>query len=241
MYKFNFAVSLLGLIDVSVVGVSQETDLSSEDVFIKSIVTKAADSMKGSASHEKHRCRSIFCHWPPDKSQTPACLRGNAQDKLELCLESGDDDIKSIGVGPDKESKKDEKPVPRLMGTKENEKNIVNIAKEKYGLKCAYVWHAITGYWGGVEPGVKELQEYEASMKYLNVSMGAVENELVWKSDPMKEQGLAVANPRGVFKFYDDLHSRLAANGVDGVEVDVQCILETTGGELAGRVKLIGA
>ena len=46
MYKFNFAVSLLGLIDVSVVGVSQETDLSSEDVFIKSIVTKAVDCMR---------------------------------------------------------------------------------------------------------------------------------------------------------------------------------------------------
>uniref|UniRef100_A0A7C9A9P1 galactinol--sucrose galactosyltransferase n=2 Tax=Opuntia streptacantha TaxID=393608 RepID=A0A7C9A9P1_OPUST len=269
-----------------------------------------------------------------------ACLQGNAQDELELCLESGDDDVKgksfthslfisagtdpyvtiyeavravklhlktfkqrhekklpgivdyfgwctwdafyqdvtqegveaglasliaggtppkfviiddgwqSIGVDPDKESKKDEKPVPRLTGIKENEKfqkkddpsvglrNIVSIAKEKYGLKYVYVWHAITGYWGGVKPGVKELEEYEPAMKYPNVSKGVVENEPVWKSDPMKEQGLGLVNPRSVFKFYNDLHSYLAANGVDGVKVDVQCILETLGAGLGGRVEL---
>ncbi|XP_021760750.1 probable galactinol--sucrose galactosyltransferase 6 isoform X1 [Chenopodium quinoa] len=277
-----------------------------------------------------------------------ACLQGNAQDELELCLESGDDEIKgtsfthslfvsagtdpyatifeairavkshlktfrqrhekklpgiidyfgwctwdafykevtqegveaglaslssggtppkfviiddgwqSVGVDPRKETSSEEnkdnseedEPVPRLTGIKENEKfqkkddpsvgikNIVNIAKEKYGLKYVYVWHAITGYWGGVRPGVKEMEEYESLMKYPNVSKGVVENEPVWKSDPMKVQGLGLVNPKSVYKFYNDLHSYLASKGIDGVKVDVQCILETLGGGFGGRVEL---
>lgn len=270
-----------------------------------------------------------------------ACLQGNTQDELELCLESGDDDIKgtsfthslfvsagtdpyatifeairavkshlqtfrqrhekklpgiidyfgwctwdafykevtqegveaglaslsaggtppkfviiddgwqSVGVDTQKESSSEEdEPVPRLTGIKENEKfqkkddpsvgikNIVSIAKEKYGLKYVYVWHAITGYWGGVRPGVKEMEEYESLMKYPNVSKGVEENEPVWKSDPMKVQGLGLVNPKSVYKFYNDLHSYLASNGIDGVKVDVQCILETLGAGLGGRVEL---
>ncbi|KAL2929744.1 putative galactinol--sucrose galactosyltransferase 6 [Bienertia sinuspersici] len=169
-----------------------------------------------------------------------------------------DDGWQSVGVDPQKESSSDEdkhnleedEPVPRLTGIKENEKfqkkddpsvgirNIASIAKEKYGLKYVYVWHAITGYWGGVRPGVKEMEEYGSLMKYPDVSKGVVENEPVWKSDPMKVQGLGLVNPNSVYKFYNDLHSYLASNGIDGVKVDVQCILETLGAGLGGRVEL---
>lgn len=260
-----------------------------------------------------------------------ACLQGNTQDELELCLESGDDDIKGdlfthslfVSAGTDPyttifeairavkshlktfrqrhekklpgiidyfgwctwdafykevtqegveaglasltasgtppkfviiddgwQSVEVDEPVPRLTGIKENEKfqnkddpgvgirNIASIAKEKYGLKYVYVWHAITGYWGGVRPGVKEMEEYESRMKYPNVSKGVMGNEPVWKSDPMKVQGLGLVNPKSVYKFYNDLHSYLASKGIDGVKVDVQCILETLGGGLGGRVEL---
>ena len=135
------------------------------------------------------------------------------------------------------------KPVFRLTGVKENPKfknkdegikNIVDIAKEKYGLKYVYVWHAITGYWGGVRPG----EEYGSSMKYPAVSRGVVENEPTWKTDAMAVQGLGLVNPKNVYRFYNELHSYLADAGVDGVKVDVQCILETLGGGLGGRVEL---
>lgn len=162
-----------------------------------------------------------------------------------------DDGWQSVGVDQQKEtSSEEDELVPRLTGIKENEKfqkkddpsvgirNIVNIAKEKYGLKYVYVWHAITGYWGGVRPGVKEMEEYESLMKYPNVSKGVVENEPVWKSDPMKVQGLGLVNPKSVYKFYNDLHSYLASNGIDGVKVDVQCILETLATGFGGRVEL---
>lgn len=141
------------------------------------------------------------------------------------------------------EDEKKQPPVFRLTGIKENDKfqkkdvgikNIVNVAKEKYGLKYVYVWHAITGYWGGVRPG----EEYGSSMKYPTVSKGVVENEPTWKTDVMAVHGLGLVNPKNVYRFYNELHSYLAAAGVDGVKVDVQCILETLGGGLGGRVEL---
>ncbi|MED6168058.1 putative galactinol--sucrose galactosyltransferase 6 [Stylosanthes scabra] len=140
--------------------------------------------------------------------------------------------------------------VKRLTGIKENEKfqnkedpksgikSIVDIAKKKHGLKYVYVWHAITGYWGGVRPGVKEMEEYGSVMKYPMVSKGVVENEPTWKTDAMAVHGLGLVNPKNVFTFYDQLHSYLASAGIDGVKVDVQCILETLGAGLGGRVEL---
>ncbi|KAI3443872.1 hypothetical protein Pfo_000537 [Paulownia fortunei] len=137
----------------------------------------------------------------------------------------------------------------RLTGIKENAKfqkenpsiginNIVNIAKEKHGLKYVYVWHAITGYWGGVRPGVKEMEEYESAMQYPKLCKGVMENEPGWKTDAIALQGLGLVNPKNVYKFYHELHSYLTSAGVDGVKVDAQCILETLGAGLGGRVEL---
>ncbi|XP_051113918.1 probable galactinol--sucrose galactosyltransferase 6 [Andrographis paniculata] len=135
----------------------------------------------------------------------------------------------------------------RLTGLKENDKfrnestgikNIVNIAKEKHGLKYVYVWHAITGYWGGVQPDVKEMEEFRPAMQFPEVSKGVLANEPGWKTDAIALQGLGLVNPKNVYKFYNELHSYLASAGIDGVKVDVQCILETLGAGLGGRVEL---
>ncbi|KAG5242794.1 galactinol--sucrose galactosyltransferase [Salix suchowensis] len=167
-----------------------------------------------------------------------------------------DDGWQSVGGDPQEETngqdvnKQDQQPLPRLTGIKENAKfqkkddpaagikSIVNIAKEKHGLKYVYVWHAITGYWGGVRPGVEEMEGYGSTMKYPMVSKGVAENEPAWKNDALTLQGLGLVNPKKVFKFYNELHSYLAAAGIDGVKVDVQCILETLGAGLGGRVEL---
>ncbi|KAF1887276.1 hypothetical protein Lal_00040877 [Lupinus albus] len=160
-----------------------------------------------------------------------------------------DDGWQSVAGDHKKEGGKQDQLL-RLTGLKENEKfqkkeepnlgieSIVSIAKKKHGLKHVYVWHAITGYWGGVRPGVKEMEEYGSVMKYPNVSKGVVQNEPTWKTDPLAVQGLGLVNPNNVFNFYDRLHSYLASSGIDGVKVDVQCILETLGAGLGGRVQL---
>ncbi|KAL4589817.1 hypothetical protein LXL04_002727 [Taraxacum kok-saghyz] len=153
-------------------------------------------------------------------------------------------------VGSDEKNIGESQPLMRLTGIKENEKfqsendpaigikNIVNIAKNTYGLKYVYVWHAIVGYWGGVSPKAGPMKEYGPVMKYPMMSKGVLENDPIWKTDSLAIQGLGVMNPKKVFKFYDELHSYLADAGVDGVKVDVQCILETLGTGFGGRVAL---
>ncbi|KAF8393158.1 hypothetical protein HHK36_021399 [Tetracentron sinense] len=160
-----------------------------------------------------------------------------------------DDGWQSVAGDPQTEDQNEKKsnPLLRLTGIKENEKfknkddptvgikRIVNIAKQKHGLKYVYVWHAIIGYWGGVRPGV---EEYGSKMQYPDVSPGVVSNEPGWKSDALAVQGLGFVNPKNVYRFYNELHGYLASAGVDGVKVDVQCILETLGAGLGGRVEV---
>ncbi|KAL2465538.1 putative galactinol--sucrose galactosyltransferase 6 [Abeliophyllum distichum] len=162
-----------------------------------------------------------------------------------------DDGWQSVAGDYEKnEQQQQQQPLLRLTGIKENPKfqnkndptqgikNIVNIAKHKHGLKYVYVWHAITGYWGGVRPGVKEMEDYGSKMQYPKLCKGVLENEPVWKTDAIAMQGLGLMNPKNVLKFYNELHSYLASAGVDGVKVDAQCILETLGAGLGGRVEL---
>ena len=56
--------------------------------------------------------------------------------------------------------------------------------------------------------------------------------------DSLSVQGLGMMNPKNVFQFYDELHSYLAASGIDGVKVDVQNVLTIVGSGFGGRVAL---
>uniref|UniRef100_A0ACD5ZTN5 Uncharacterized protein n=1 Tax=Avena sativa TaxID=4498 RepID=A0ACD5ZTN5_AVESA len=169
-----------------------------------------------------------------------------------------DDGWQSVGTdkpNPDEDPAGDaEKPprLSRLTGIKENSKfqsgedpatvtgieTLVRAAKEKYGLKYVYVWHAITGYWGGVRPGVAGMEAYRSAMQFPKISPGVAENEPNMKTDVLTLQGLGLVHPQAVHRFYDELHAYLAAAGVDGVKVDVQCVLETLGAGHGGRVQL---
>ncbi|XWS11427.1 hypothetical protein CRYUN_Cryun38cG0082200 [Craigia yunnanensis] len=117
-------------------------------------------------------------------------------------------------------------------------RHIVTEIKEKHSLKYAYVWHAITGYWGGVTPGVTEMEHYESKLAYPITSPGVQSNEPDQALESIIKNGLGLVNPEKVFNFYDELHSYLASAGIDGVKVDVQNILETLGAGHGGRVKL---
>ncbi|CAA7409828.1 unnamed protein product [Spirodela intermedia] len=117
-------------------------------------------------------------------------------------------------------------------------KSIVDVAKKRYAVSFVYLWHAITGYWGGVRPAAEGLEQYSPAMKFPEISPGVEGNEPGMKTDPLTVQGLGLVDPKKVYQFYDELHSYLAAAGVDGVKVDVQSILETLGGGLGGRVEL---
>ena len=100
------------------------------------------------------------------------------------------------------------------------------------------MWHAITGYWGGVRPGVSEMEHYESKLAYPVSSPGVRYNEPCDALTTITKNGLGLVNPEKVFNFYNELHSYLSSAGVNGVKVDVQNILETLGAGHGGRVKL---
>ncbi|XP_028752806.1 probable galactinol--sucrose galactosyltransferase 1 [Neltuma alba] len=110
--------------------------------------------------------------------------------------------------------------------------------KEQHDIKYIYVWHAITGYWGGVKPGVTGMEHYESKMAYPVSSPGVESNQPDEALTTITMNGLGLVNPEKVFHFYNELHSYLASAGIDGVKVDVQNILETLGAGHGGRVKL---
>lgn len=116
--------------------------------------------------------------------------------------------------------------------------HIVTEIKEKHDIKYVYVWHAITGYWGGVRPGVTGMEHYEPKMTYPVSSPGVQSIEPCDCLTNITTNGLGLVNPEKVFNFYDELHSYLASAGIDGVKVDVQNILETLGAGHGGRVRL---
>ncbi|KAK4275250.1 hypothetical protein QN277_018366 [Acacia crassicarpa] len=115
---------------------------------------------------------------------------------------------------------------------------ITHEIKENHAIKYIYVWHAITGYWGGVKPGVTGTEHYDSKMTYPVSSPGVQSNQPDEALDTITINGLGLVNPEKVFQFYDELHSYLASAGINGVKVDVQNILETLGAGHGGRVKL---
>ncbi|KAL0922280.1 hypothetical protein M5K25_006253 [Dendrobium thyrsiflorum] len=163
-------------------------------------------------------------------------ISGGAPPKFVI-IDDGWQSVESDTASPKKNS------LPRLIGTKENGKfqsmkSMVSTAKENYGLKYVYVWHAITGYWGGVHPRSEGMAEFESTLQYPKISPGVAENDPLMKTDILTLQGLGLMDPKSVHKFYNELHSYLAAAGIDGVKVDVQSILETLGTGHGGRVQI---
>ncbi|CAI5472075.1 unnamed protein product [Closterium sp. Yama58-4] len=121
-----------------------------------------------------------------------------------------------------------------------NLKGLVTSAKEDYGLKYVYVWHALMGYWGGVNPTAASTQKFLAALKYPDFSPSVLDKPDT-VLDLITKHGLGVIGPSKIHEFYDEMHSYLAACGVDGVKVDVQSMLELVGGGHGGRVEIARA
>jgi raffinose synthase len=122
-------------------------------------------------------------------------------------------------------------------------KLLVEEAKREHKVRNVYVWHAMTGYWGGVKPAAEEggMEQYESALAYPVQSPGVTGNQPDIVMDSLSVLGLGLVHPRKVLRFYDELHSYLASCGVDGVKVDVQNIIETLGAGHGGRVSLTRA
>ncbi|KAL2633967.1 hypothetical protein R1flu_005446 [Riccia fluitans] len=137
----------------------------------------------------------------------------------------------------------------RLTTIKENQKflkdgknfglqHIVPEVKSRFNVKFVYVWHALAGYWGGVQPDGEGMEEYGSVVTYPVHTPGVLGNQPDMAIDSLTINGLGLVNPKKVAKFFDELHSYLRTAGVDGVKVDAQSILETLGAGFGGRVSI---
>jgi raffinose synthase len=111
----------------------------------------------------------------------------------------------------------------------------VEMAKDGFDVEHFLVWHAITGYWGGVDGdafpgyGVRSVERIASP----GISVTAPWITDVWG----KIVGLVSTDM--IYKFFQDYHRYLRMQGVDGVKVDTQATLESVAHGSAGRVEMM--
>ena len=116
----------------------------------------------------------------------------------------------------------------------QNLKDTVKMAKDEYGVEMFYVWHAIMGYWGGVDKASLEMAPYHIRSKQQTPQKTLCDNMPDYAASREFQYGFV--DPDKAFPFYNDYHRYLSTQGVDGVKVDVQTELETVADGEGGRV-----
>ncbi|HEY5892624.1 MAG TPA: Sip1-related alpha-galactosidase [Chthoniobacterales bacterium] len=129
----------------------------------------------------------------------------------------------------------------RLMSLAPNERfggdltALVRETKERFRVQRFLVWHALLGYWGGLDE--QSLPDYGTRTVARAFGPGLLEQESRWNTGPWGAQ-VGVPSAEKIGTFYDDYHRQLAAQGVDGVKVDVQAMLEGVSAGQGGRMAL---
>ncbi|HEY5703987.1 MAG TPA: Sip1-related alpha-galactosidase [Terrimicrobiaceae bacterium] len=161
-----------------------------------------------------------------------AFARGGVQPRL-LILDDGWQTWRKEATGEE-----------RLTGIGPNQRfggnlsTLVSESRERFRVQRFLVWHALLGYWGGVCE--KSLPDYGARTVTRSFGPGLLEQEARWNVGPWGAQaGVPAAEKIG--RFYEDCHRSLAEQGIDGVKVDVQALLEGLSSGQGGRVALARA
>jgi raffinose synthase len=116
--------------------------------------------------------------------------------------------------------------------------SLVREAKARFGVRRVLVWHALLGYWGGLDDAV--FARYGTRSVARSFGPGLLEQEPRLDTWPWGSR-VGVPAREHLAAFYDDLHASLAAQGVDGVKVDVQAVIEAVAAGQGGRVALARA
>eukprot|EP00467_Chlorarachnion_reptans_P021808 CAMPEP_0114512736 /NCGR_PEP_ID=MMETSP0109-20121206/15153_1 /TAXON_ID=29199 /ORGANISM="Chlorarachnion reptans, Strain CCCM449" /LENGTH=1127 /DNA_ID=CAMNT_0001692477 /DNA_START=398 /DNA_END=3778 /DNA_ORIENTATION=+ len=134
----------------------------------------------------------------------------------------------------------------RLVDIKANRKfnplgEFAKDLKEQHGLDYIYCWHALLGYWLGVDPTAKGMKQFMPRIIYpyssgLIPNILWVEPSLAWS--PPTFVGVGMVSRKKADEFYEDLHSYLSICGVNGVKVDVQAAATTLGAKHGGGASL---
>ncbi|MGI4792351.1 MAG: Sip1-related alpha-galactosidase [Janthinobacterium lividum] len=111
----------------------------------------------------------------------------------------------------------------------------VQMSKSEFGIETFLVWHAMNGYWGGVDDAA--LPGYEARPVRRSSSPGILSHQP--GMDDYWGGIVGTVPPKHIARFFQDYHRALRRQGVDGVKVDSQATLEGVAQGLGGRVALM--
>ncbi len=144
-----------------------------------------------------------------------------------------DDGWQSTQLQPTGETRQtDFKPNQKFNGEL---RTTVSLAKNEFQVRVFLVWHTIVGYWGGLDgeklPGYGVLDQTRRFGEGI-MAHAPKFNEDWWGSL------VGFVSPDKVAQFYDDYHGYLRSEGVDGVKVDSQALLEAISGGHGGRVRV---
>ncbi len=127
----------------------------------------------------------------------------------------------------------------RLTGFVANDKfpgglrPLVERAKKDFGIRTFIVWHTIVGYWGGVDGDA--LPEYGVVEQTRQFGDGVLFHRPSFNHEWWGN--LVGYVPAGnAARFFDDYHTALVKEGVDGVKVDSQAMLEGLSTGQGGRI-----
>ena len=112
--------------------------------------------------------------------------------------------------------------------------SLIREARQAFGLRWFFVWHAYLGYWGGIDPAA--FPDGDVRVVAKKYGPGILANEPTWNVRPWGAQ-VAVPSAAGIRRFYYAYHQTLRAQGVDGVKVDNQAMLEAVCAGQGGRVE----
>jgi raffinose synthase len=132
----------------------------------------------------------------------------------------------------------------RLTGFGANEKfpgglrALVERTKKDFGIRTFIVWHTIVGYWGGVSGDA--LPEYGVVNQTRQFGDGVLFHVPSFNHEWWGNLvGLVPA--ANAARFFGDYHAALAKDGVDGVKVDQQAVLEGLATGQGGRIPVTRA
>ena len=117
--------------------------------------------------------------------------------------------------------------------------NTVSRVKDEFGIDKFFVWHAVMGYWGGVDTDSPDMQKYKPSLSVAEHPQEIKEvNPKRWESEHFP---FGIVDKDSFYDFYNDYHEYLKSEGVDGVKIDVQAAIEAHGENRGGRNVMVKA
>ena len=112
----------------------------------------------------------------------------------------------------------------------------VDMVKQDFGVEHIVAWHALMGYWAGIDGSSLDGYDVRDVVRRLSPSLNRDPKVCDW-------QGLiaGVIPPESAGQFMHDYHAHLRNQGVDGVKVDYQSAIRYLSDGMGGRVKMFDA